>query len=551
MTHRTAFRIGAVLLTLTVGCVAARKQGPAAPRAPLFDDLGSYHHPITTDSAEAQRYFDQGLTLAYGFNHREAARSFRQAAALDPACAMCWWGVALVLGPNINTAMDAGDVPEAWEASRKALAAGAHASPRERAYVEALAKRYAAAPPADRTPLDQAYADAMREVARQYPDDFDATALASEALMDLHPWDFWLRDGSAQPWTPEILALLESVLRRDPSHIGATHFYIHAIEASKDPGRAAPYADHLGGLVPGAGHLVHMPAHIYIRVGRYHDAVLANVRATAADNSYVTQCRAQGVYPLVYVPHNHHFLAAAATLEGWSTKAIEAALGTEAKTNHELMGEPGMGALQHYSIIPLYVYVRFGRWDEILARPAPPPQLLYPTGVWHYARGRALAAKGQLAAAEKELAALREVETNGELEKVTIWDVNSTASVLRVAEHDLAGDLAFRKGDTAGAIRLLREGVRLEDALRYQEPSDWMNPVRLSLGAVLLTAGRAREAETVYRADLAIYPENGWALFGLARALEAQHKRAEAARVQERFARAWQHADVHLTSSRF
>ncbi len=546
-----AYAAAALLLPFALGCSAAKKPGADDQQAPLFADLGDHHHPVTTTSRRAQRYFDQGLILAIGFNHREAARSFRQATQLDPDCAMCWWGVALVLGPNINAPMDAADAVEAWEATRTALAAARRATEHERAYVYAIAARYAAQPPADRSALNVAYAEAMREVVRRFPDDLDAATLFAEALMDLHPWDFWLPDGTPQPWTAEILSTLESVLQRDPDHPGAIHFYIHATEASPQPERAEPYADRLGALVPGAGHLVHMPAHTYIRIGRYHDAAMANLDAMAADESYITQCRAQGLYPLAYVPHNHHFLAAAAAMEGWSAMAIEAALSTDAKTHHEMMGEPGMGALQHYSLMPLYVYVRFGRWDEVLGRPAPAADLLYPSGIWHYARGRALLAKGDVAAAEHQLWVLRAIAARSDLEQVTIWEINSAASLLHIAEQVLAGEIAARQGDTSAAIDILREGVRLEDALRYQEPSDWMYPVRHSLGAVLLQAGRPREAEAVYREDLAINRENGWALFGLMKSLQAQGKTAEAAQVKERFDRAWRHADVVLTASRF
>jgi tetratricopeptide (TPR) repeat protein len=549
MSRRTC--IVALVLASAMGCAAAKKEAVVEKRAPLFDDLGSHHQEVTTSSELAQRYFDQGLILSYAFNHAEAARSFREATRLDPDCAMCWWGVALVMGPNINAPMDAKDAAEARAASGKAVAAAEKASERERAYARALAQRYADEAPEKRAALDAAYADAMRDVVRRFPDDLDATALLAEALMDLHPWDFWLPDGTPQPWTAEILSTIESVLERDPDHIGAIHFYIHATEASKNPEKAAPYADRLADLVPGAGHLVHMPAHTYIRMGRYHDAALTNIRATAADDSYVTQCRAQGLYPLVYVPHNHHFLSAAATMEGWSAKAIEAALGTDAKTHHELMGEPGLGALQHYSLIPLYVYVRFGRWDDILAHPAPPADLFYPTGIWHYARGRAFVGKGQLADAQRELTVLAAIAKRPDLEKVTIWDINSAATLLQIAEKVLAGEIAAGEGDFAAAVRLLREGVRIEDSLRYQEPSDWMYPVRHSLGAVLLEAGRAREAEAVYREDLEINPDNGWALFGLMQSLEAQGKTAEAARVKERFDLAWAHADVELAASRF
>lgn len=548
-----AFGIFLVANALAVSGCAAKASKPAAieRQAPLFGDLGNLHHPISTKSEEAQRYFDQGLTLSYGFNHAEAERSFREATRHDPQCAMCYWGVALVLGPNINAPMDPADVPEAYRASRKAVELADHASEKERAYIQALAKRYSENPPENRAPLDQAYADAMRDVAQQYPDDLDAVALFVEALMDLHPWDYWNKDGTPQPWTPEITSHLETILARDPNHIGGIHFYIHAVEASTQPERAEPYADRLGALVPGAGHLVHMPSHTYIRVGRYHDAALANIDATQADNSYVTQCRAQGLYPLAYVPHNHHFLWAAASMEGWRAKAVEAALETDKVTHHEMMAEPGMGALQHYSLIPLYAYVRFGMWDEILAYRTPPENLLYPTGIWHYARGRAFVGRGRLDDARKELMAVREIAQNKDLEKVTIWDINSAASLLEIAQHVLAGEIDAKDRNYKDAIEHLRKGVRLEDELRYTEPADWQYPVRQSLGAVLLEAGRPREAEIVYLEDLQRNPENGWSLFGLMRSLEAQGREAEATDVEERFEKAWARADVQLTASRF
>jgi tetratricopeptide (TPR) repeat protein len=550
-TNHVAVVLVAVVLG-SMGCAAkVAAPAPVERKAPLFDDLGNLRHPISTKSELAQRYFDQGLTLSYGFNHAEAARSFREATRYDPQCAMCYWGVALVLGPNINAPMDPADVPEAYEASRKALALSEHASEKERAYIEALTQRYAQSPPADRAPLDQAYADAMRGVAQQYPDDLDATALFVEALMDVHPWDYWNKDGTAQPWTNEITTSLEVVLARDPNHIGAIHFYIHAVEASTEPERAEPYADRLGDLVPGAGHLVHMPAHTYIRVGRYHDAVLVNIRAAQADNSYVTQCRAQGIYPLAYVPHNHHFLWAAASMEGWRAQAIEAALMTDQKTHHEMMAEPGMGALQHFSLIPLYAYVRFGMWDEILAYRTPPQSLLYPTGIWHYARGRAFVGKRQVDAAREELEALREIAKSKELEKVTIWDINSAASLLQIAQRVLAGEIDAAQRNFKEAIQQLNEAVRLEDDLRYTEPADWQYPVRQSLGAVLLEAGKPKEAEAVYREDLRRNPENGWSLFGLMVSLQAQGRTADAAKVEERFEKAWAHADVQLSASRY
>jgi tetratricopeptide (TPR) repeat protein len=533
------------------GCLSLASAAEAERRAPLFDDLGNHHHEVTTSSETAQRYFDQGLRLAFAFNHAEAARSFREAARLDPDCAMCWWGVSLVLGPNYNAAMPPEDVAEAWGSIQKARAVAGKVSERERGYVEALAKRYAEGPPEDRKPLDVAYSKAMRDLARRYPDDLDAATLFAESLMDLHPWNLYDKDGKERPWTREIVGTLESVLKRAPEHPGAIHFYIHATEASRTPERAEKFADRLAGLMPGAGHIVHMPSHTYLRIGRYHDAFEINVRAAKADDSYVAQCRAQGLYPLAYVPHNVHFQLAAASMEGKSAEALRAADETNRKTDHGRMREQGMGALQHFSLMPLYARARFGRWEEILKWPAPSKDLLYPTGTWHYGRGLAYARTRRSDEAERELAEVKRILDGGGLEQVTIWDVNRASQLLRIAVEVLSGEIAAARGEADKAIARLREGVRLEEELAYQEPPDWYYPVRHSLGAVLLAGGRAAEAEAVYRQDLERHPENGWSLFGLAKSLEMQGKRAEAAAAGARFKKAWAHADVALTASRF
>jgi tetratricopeptide (TPR) repeat protein len=519
--------------------------------APLFDNLGNYHHPISTSSELAQRYFDQGLILAYGFNHAEAARSFREAARLDPNCAICYWGVALVLGPNINAAMEAEAVPEAWQALQKAQELSENASEKERAYIQALTKRYSSQPVENQKANDIAYAKAMREVQRRYPDDLDAATLFAEALMDTMPWQYWTKDGEPKPETGELLATLESVLKRNPDHPGANHMYIHAVEASPNPDRGIASADRLRNLVPGAGHLVHMPSHIYIRVGRYHDAVLANQRAIEADQDYITQCHAQGLYPLGYMPHNHHFLLASAAIAGESELAIQAAHHTAAMADQKMMREPGYGTLQHYYSIPLYTLAKFGKWDEILAEPAPAEDLKYPTGVWHYARGLAFTAKGQPQEAAQELAQLKAIAADPSLEKVTIWDINTSSSLLNIASEVLAGELAAKQGDYENAIAYLETAVSLEDNLNYDEPPPWLSPVRESLGAVLLEAGRAAEAERVYREDLKRFPENGWSLYGLAQSLRLQGKTEEARAVQARFEKAWKYGDATLSASRF
>lgn len=515
-------------------------------RAPLFDDLGDYHHPISTKSKLAQRYFDRGLILAYGFNHAEAARSFREAAKLDPNCAMCNWGLAYVLGPNINAAMEEAAVSEAWQAIQKAIKLSQYANYKERAYIQALAKRYAQTPIQDRKLLDIAYANAMREVVNRYPDDLDAATLFAEALMDTTPWDYWDEKGNLKPEGVEIVAVLESVLKHNPNHAGANHLYIHTVE-KKRPELGIPSADRLMTLVPGSGHLVHMASHIYIRVGRYHDAVLSNQRGIAADDAYIATCHAQGIYPVAYMPHNHHFLWFAALMTGQSKVAVKAALHT-AKVAPKLMRQPELaGALQHYYTIPLFTYARFGKWNEILATFAPDADLKYPNGIRHYARGLAFIAKGQLGQAARELKQLQALFAEPEKE-IKIWGFNATADMLNIASQVLAGKLVAKQGHYDRAIAHLKKAVQLEDALVYTEPADWYHPVRQSLGAVLLQAGRPAEAEKIYREDLKIYPDNGWSLYGLAQSLRAQNKTGDAQAVQQQFNKAWKYADIQLTT---
>lgn len=497
----------------------------AAPKstdlqAPLFDNLGDHQFPVSTPNPLAQRYVNQGLTLAYGFNHAEAFRSFKAAAELDPTCAMCHWGMAYVLGPNINAAMQAGDVPTAYQAVQSAIALSPYATEREQAYIQALAKRYTDNPNRDRSELDQAYADAMAAVAQQYPDDPDAATLYAEALMDTMPWDYWTESGEPRPKTVTLLDTLESVIERYPNHPGALHLYIHAVEKER-PELGVVAADRLGNLVPGAGHLVHMPSHIYIRVGRYHDAIVSNQRATEADQDYVTQCYAQGLYPLAYMPHNHHFLWFAAIMDGEQAVALDAAQHTAHMADQTLMREPGYGALQHFSTIPLYTLVRFEQWDDILATPAPDADLLYPTGVWHFARGLAFAAQDRLSEAQQELSQVQVILASPALESVAL-DLNQASHILSIAVEVLSGQIAAQAGDYATAIAHLQTGVTLEDQLSYTEPALWAVPVRQTLAAVFLQADRPAEAEQTYREDLTIYPENGWSLDGLARSLEAQ-----------------------------
>jgi tetratricopeptide (TPR) repeat protein len=539
------------LLSLSLLLAACSIHEPAGARGggrnvPLYDNLGTHHYAISTDVPLAQQYFDQGLRLYYAFNHAEAIRAFEEAARQDPACAMCYWGTALSYGPNINLPMDSAAAVAAYASLRHAQAAAPHASPREQALIGALTRRYAPVPPTDRAPLDSAYARAMQQVVQRYPDDVEARTLYAEALMDLSPWDYWNRDGSPRPDTPELLAQLDHVLAANPNHPGANHFYIHAVEAV-DPQRAVPMAERLAGLMPGAGHLVHMPGHIYVRVGRYEDAIRANEHAVHADETYIQdQNPAVGVYTAGYYPHNYDFLAFAASMIGRSRQAIGAAETMVSLAPQELLREPGMTFMQHHHTRHLQLKVRFGHWDGILAAPAPAEDLPHARAMWHYARGRALAARGDAQAAEADLARVRAAARNPEHAEQRM-EFNTSGAVLAVAAEVLAGHIAAARGELGRGVGHLREAARLEDELVYGEPPEWTIPVRQELGVVLLQAGRAAEAEQAFRQDLQRFPANGWSLHGLARALHAQNRSAEADAVTEHFRSVWSGADVQLS----
>jgi tetratricopeptide (TPR) repeat protein len=522
--------------------------GKAAGKVPLFDNLGTHHHAVTTHSPLAQRYFDQGLRLIYAFNHDEAVRAFKEAARLDPNCAMAYWGIGVALGPNYNLTLDDERNKAAYAATQKAVKLSPKASAAERAYIGALAKRYSLATDADRKALDQAYADAMREVAHTYPDDTDAATLYAESLMVLRPWALWTLDGQPQPGTLEIVATLEAVLKKEPMHPGANHYYIHAIEASTQPERGLVAAERLHDLVPGAGHLVHMPSHIYMRTGRYADAAEANTRAIKVDEAYIAAVKPDGVYPMMYYPHNIHFLWAAASMEGRSADAIRAAKEVTKGVSPEMVKE--MAMLEYFVPTSLFAQARFGKWNDILAEPAPPADQAYATGVWHYARGLAFAATGRLDDAAKEQQAVAAAAAAMPPDRI-IGDNTPPTALLQIATDTLAGEIAARRGQTDEAVKELHEAVRLQDALPYTEPPPWYFPTRQALGAVLLEAGRPAEAEVVYRDDLERNPENGWSLFGLAQALRTRKADAEAADIDARFKKAWSRADVTLTASRF
>ena len=547
-----------LLGVLLAGCDSVPKAAgdaalaPAANAVPLFDTFGDLHREVGTRVPAAQRYFDQGLRLAYGFNHEAAGRAFAEAARLDPQCAMCVWGQALVLGPNINLPMDPALAKDATALARRAQALSKHALPADRALIDALALRYADPAPEDRKPLDQAYAQALAKVVDDFPGDDDAATLYAEALMDLTPWAYWTAEGQQTEHTPRILGELERVLARNPRHIGAMHYYIHATEASPDPGRAEPYADALASLAPGSGHLVHMPAHTYIRLGRYHDATLTNLAATTADTDFLAVCRgSNGVYPLGYVPHNWHFATMTTGLTGSRTLALQAAAQTARRADRAAMGQAPMEFMQQFVVAPLFTQVRFGDWEAILATADAQGEPPYPTAIRHFAQGMARVRKGALAEAARDAGALHAIAIDPAMAKVSFFDINHADGVLRVADALLRGELLRAQGKRKQALAALREAAAAEDALAYNEPADWPLPVRPYLGAALLEAGDARGAAEAFGQDLKTYPDNGWSLFGLA---QAQHRlgQADAAReTSRRQASAWQWADAALSAARY
>ena len=523
------------------------KPGPGGVLAPRLQKLGNHQFPVTTKSKDAQLFMNQGFNLSYAFNHAEAGRAFREAARLDPNLAMAYWGEALVLGPNINAPMDPNAEPQALELVKKAISLKANASPREQAYIEALAERYSGNP-IERHARDRAYASAMRKLQQSFPDDLDAATLYAESMMDIRPWGYWTRDGQPYEGIGEVVALIEKVIEKNPQHPGALHLYIHLLEATDRVDKAEGAADRLSTLMPAAGHMVHMPAHIYQRVGRYADAARSNELAIAADEDYISQCQAQGLYPMGYYPHNIHFLWFAATADGRSKLAIESARKAASKVPDEALKQVSLMAI--FRVVPYYALTRFGKWDEMLREPEPPAFSPYARGVWRYARGLAFVRKGQTDEAEKELAQLKELLKDKALEQ-PLFSPNTGLAVLSIAPEVLAGEIDAAKKNYDGAIAHLERAVRLEDALVYTEPAEWHYPPREALAAVLLEAKRPAEAETVYWADLKRNRNNGWSLYGLMKALQAQGKRDEAALVEARFKKAWERADVTISDSRF
>jgi tetratricopeptide (TPR) repeat protein len=516
--------------------------------AKLLGGMGKVHRVVSTKNAEAQAFFDQGLALTWGFNHDEAARSFTKAGLLDPSCALCFWGAAYTMGPNYNVPMLPERAQAAWDALGRAKAAAPTATPVEQALIAALAKRYSGPeyldPPA-MAPLSAAYAEAMAEVAKQFPTDLDVLTLTAEAQMNLNPWRLWSLDGEPAKGTTEIVQLLERVIKTDSNHAGTNHYYIHAVEASPTPQRALPSADRLGKLVPGAGHIVHMPAHIYQRVGRYESAAEVNRKAIEVDNAYLAQVTPPGYYPF-YLSHNNGFLAFAASMAGRKQESLTASRDAAGTMPRDVVcGMPGM---DFFLSLPLLVEVRFGLWDELMREPAPDAKYQTLLALHHHGQGMALAAQGKLEEAKARAAQIRVL--SAALPPEQLADLNIGRDVLEVAAIVVEARVAEleKKPD---ALALWERAVALQDKLAYAEPADWFYPIRHYLGAALLDAGKPADAERVYRDDLARNPNNGWALFGLWKALEAQGKRAPATQTQHAFEKAWSKSDIQLTRSAF
>jgi len=510
--------------------------GGAKP-AKLMSGYGDLHHPVSTQNAEAQKFFDQGLRMIYAFNHDEAERSFRQASVLDPKLAMAYWGIAEAVGPNYNDPASDERFAAAHTAIQKAVDLSAAAPPAEQAYIAAMALRFPADLKADRRQAAEAYRDAMRELVKKYPDDPDAAVLFAESAMNLHPWGLWHVDGTPEEGTEEIVATLESVLKRDPDHMGAIHYYIHSTEASRSPQRALAGANKLAAMAPAAGHLVHMPAHVYIRTGDYEGAVKINEKAAAADRAYIEATGVQGIYPMMYYSHNLHFIAMCSAMNGNYGEAKKSAV---MLAEHVAPAVKEMPPLEGFMTIPLAVDVRFHRWDEILATKQPSAEMPVLTGFWHFAHGLALAGKGRIPEAEAEYKIVSDAEAATPEDAIFQMPVNNkTKDILKIARDVLGAKIALAKHHSNEAISLLQEAVQVQDSLKYDEPADWFFPVRESLGAVLLVNGEAPAAEKVFREDLDRNPRNPRSLYGLQQALLAQNRKYDASFVEKQFTTSW------------
>ena len=533
----------AISLSATVFAQSDNMAATAKP-ATLVSGIGEQHHPVSTKNGQAQQFFDQGLRYIYAFNHDEAARSFQRAADLDAKLAMAYWGIAEAVGPNYNDPASEDRFKQAHEAIAKAQGLSTNATPSEREYVAAMALRFPADPKSDLKKAAEAYHDAMRELVKHNPDDLDAATLFAESGMNLRPWQLWRHDGTAETGTDEIVASLESVMKRDPDHVGANHYYIHAVEASNHPERALPSANRLAALAPGAGHLVHMPAHTYIRTGDFDAAEQTNVAAAKVDEAYIAATGVRGMYSMMYYSHNLHFIATAAAMEGRYTDSWQAA---DKLAAHVAPAVKEIPPLEGFMTVPIMVRVRFQKWDEILAMPAPDAAMKTTTGFWHFARGMALAGKGKAVESEAEYKLVSEKQASTPPDEIFAMPINNkTKDVFTIARDALGAKIAVLKKDFPAAVAMLREAVTVQDALNYNEPPDWLYPERESLGAALLMNGNAAEAEQVFRDDLARMPRNPRSLFGLSTALKAQKRDYDAQFVDKQFQDAWKKADVQL-----
>ncbi len=515
-----------------------------AKSATLVQGLGDLHHPVSTKNKQAQEFFDQGLRLIYAFNHDEAQRSFQRAAELDPKLAMAYWGEAEAIGPNYNDPASEARFKQAHDAVQKAVDLSEGANEAERGYIQAMAKRFPADPKSDLHKAAEDYHDAMREVMKGNPDDLDAATLFAESGMNLHPWGLWRLDGTPEAGTEEIVATLESVIKRDPNHLGALHYYIHTVEASNSPERALAGANRLATIAPAAGHIVHMPAHVYIRTGDYAAAAKTNQEAAAVDRAYIEKSGAHGIYPMMYYSHNLHFIAMCSAMVGDYAEARKAA---DMLAAHVGPAVKDMPPLEGFMTIPMAVNVRFHKWDAILAMKEPDPAMKAAVGFWHFARGMALAGKGNISGAEAEHKIVSEAERATSPDQIFQMPINNkTKDILKIAENVLGGQIALAKKDTVSAVAMLREAVAVQDKLKYDEPQDWFFPVRESLGGALLMAGDAKSAEQVFRDDLGRNLRNPRSLFGLHQALEAQGKDSDAWFVEQEFRKAWKTGAAEL-----
>ena len=533
-------------LTLLL-CFSACKENRPTFEAPVLRNIGDYSVPVTTTSVHSQMFFNQGIIMANGFNHAEAERSFREAVRQDSTFAMGYWGIAYVLGPNLNSTSNMGMISDIRNAVRKAVAYSENASPWEKAVIQAIQVKF----PEDTLRTDaEAFSASMKQAHLQFPENSFVATLYAESIINLHPWDYYTRKGGEpRPWTPEIVSLLEKVIAIDTKNPLANHLYLHATEAGPDLTQALVSAERLKTLVPSAGHLVHMPSHIYINTGDYHEGSLSNEAAVIADSIYIAECQSQGYYPQMYYPHNYHFLAATAALEGRGSRSIEAAYKAASLVDKAYYHEPGFEMTQHYLTIPSHILIKFGQWEKILAMPKPTEDLIYPMAIWHYARGMAYVNLDKMEQAKEELKSVKELSQAPAIAEQLNWGINKVTDVCAISSKVLEAAMYEKEGKYKQSIQLLTEAIQLEDNLNYNEPPDWFFSVRHMLGNILLKAGDYPGAEKVYREDLAYWPRNGFALSGLYESLVGQGRAKEAEEVNEQFKAAWKYADTELKAS--